>query len=683
MSLSLSIGVTGLQAHQQMLDVAGNNLANINTTAFKAGRIVFSQLLSETIKNASQPTTTIGGTNPQQMGSGVGIAGITSNMTQGNIVNTGNPLDLAIEGQGYFVLTDGAQNLYTRAGAFGVDANSNLVDPSTGYLVQRIGSEGEADGFQAVGDSRIRVPYDAALPASATSQMIVRGNLSADAIMAEPQVQKLRSNITYTVGSLLAGGTTQLGDLDQYTGTLTAGVITFSGYKPDGTSFAAADPAVDLTMNIDGATTINDILTWLNTDEGTAAVDEVQTITTTDEPDGGTYTLTFMGETTAAIAADADDTAIEDALELLSTIGDGNVSVAGGPIGAANPIVITFAGDLAGQDVSMITIDASSLTTGGGASATPTVAETTTGRAVQGVLGGDATATLTNGQIVITDTALGYSKSDLRMSYSGDGTLTMPGYFEYLALGGDEVQNVNITIYDSQGGAHVLSGAFVRTETDNTWDMVLNSVTGNISEITMANRRIDGIQFNAIDGSYAGLDAGIGDTANFIITFVHDTLNPQSIAVDLGTVGKFDGLTQFATGVAGTSNAVVREQDGYGSGTLSSVSINNEGLVIGLFSNGVKKNIATIQIALFQNAAGLKSEGSGYYTSSANSGDAVATKGVSGGAGAIRGGTLEASNVNEANEFIAMIKAQNGYQANARTIKVANDMLQELTNIIR
>ena len=673
MSLSLSIGVTGLQAHQQMLDVAGNNLANINTTAFKAGRIVFSQLLSETIKNASQPTTTIGGTNPQQMGSGVGIAGITSNMTQGNIVNTGNPLDLAIEGQGYFVLTDGAQNLYTRAGAFGVDANSNLVDPSTGYLVQRIGSEGEADGFQAVGDSRIRVPYDAALPASATSEMIVRGNLSADAIMAEPQVQKLRSNITYTVGSLLAGGTTQLGDLDQYTGTLTAGVITFSGYKPDGTSFADADPAVDLTMNIDGATTINDILTWLNTDEGTAAVDEVQTLSSTAT--GGTFTLSFGGETT--IALDFGDSAadIQAALEDLSTIGAGNVSCAGGDLPA--DVTITFEGDLAGQDVAMITIN-SSLTGG-----TASIAETTTGRAVQGVLGGDATATLTNGQIVIADTAEGYSKSDLRMSYSGDGTLTMPGYFEYLALGGDEVQNVNITIYDSQGGAHVLSGAFVRTETDNTWDMVLNSVTGNISEITMANRRIDGIQFNAIDGSYAGLDAGIGDTANFIITFVHDTLNPQSIAVDLGTVGKFDGLTQFATGVAGTSNAVVREQDGYGSGTLSSVSINNEGLVIGLFSNGVKKNIATIQIALFQNAAGLKSEGSGYYTSSANSGDAVATKGVSGGAGAIRGGALEASNVNEANEFIAMIKAQNGYQANARTIKVANDMLQELTNIIR
>ena len=100
MSYALSSGVTGLQAHQQMLDVAGNNLANVNTTAFKASRIGFAELLSQTLAQASQPTDRVGGTNPQQMGSGVGVASITPNMTQGSIVNTGNPLDVAIEGAG-------------------------------------------------------------------------------------------------------------------------------------------------------------------------------------------------------------------------------------------------------------------------------------------------------------------------------------------------------------------------------------------------------------------------------------------------------------------------------------------------------------------------------------------------------------------------------------------------------
>jgi len=178
MSFALSAGVSGLQAHQKMLDVSGNNLANVNTTAFKASTITFSELLSETIKKASQPTTSgVGGTNPQQMGSGVGVSSISPNMTQGNIVSTGNALDMALEGEGYFVLSDSGQYVYTRAGEFAVDADGNLVDPSTGYHVQRIGSEGELEGFQVPGDSNIHIPYDVAMPAKATTEIVVSGNL--------------------------------------------------------------------------------------------------------------------------------------------------------------------------------------------------------------------------------------------------------------------------------------------------------------------------------------------------------------------------------------------------------------------------------------------------------------------------------------------------------------------------
>ena len=144
-------------------------------------------------------------------------------------------------------------------------------------------------------------------------------------------------------------------------------------------------------------------------------------------------------------------------------------------------------------------------------------------------------------------------------------------------------------------------------------------------------------------------------------------------------MGKLDGLTQFA----GTSTAVAREQDGYGSGRLSSVSINNEGIVVGAFSNGIKKNIATLQIALFQNASGLESMGNGYFVPSGNSGEPVATQAMSGGAGAIHGGALEKSNADVATEFVNLIQAQNGYQANARTIRVATDILSELSNLIK
>jgi flagellar hook protein FlgE len=255
----------------------------------------------------------------------------------------------------------------------------------------------------------------------------------------------------------------------------------------------------------------------------------------------------------------------------------------------------------------------------------------------------------------------------------------MPSYFEVSAVGGEEVKNINITVYDSQGGKHVLSGAFVRTDTPNTWDMILTSITGNVQEITLDNRRIRGIEFDATSGSYAGLNPGIGDTAEFVVTFAHDTANPQTIGMNVGTPGQLDGLTQFA----GNSTAVAREQDGYEAGSLSTVSVNNEGILIGAFSNGIKKNIATIQVALFQNATALEREGGGYFNASANSGEAVATQALTGGAGSIHGGALEKSNADVATEFVNMIQAQNGFQANARTIRVANEILRELTSLIR
>jgi flagellar hook protein FlgE len=422
-------------------------------------------------------------------------------------------------------------------------------------------------------------------------------------------------------------------------------------------------------MDVTAATTLNDVLTWLNTDEGTAAVDEQQTISSTAT--GGTFTLSYGGQTTAALNWNDSAANIQAALEALSTIGAGNVSCAGGPLPAN--VTVDFQGTLAGQDVSMLTVD-NTLMTGGIAS----VAETTQGRAVQGILSNTATASLVNGQLRITDAASGYSRTDLAISYSGDGTLTTPGYFELLTVGGEEVKDVNIMIYDSQGGQHVFSGAFVRTNTANTWDMVLTSVSGNINQITIPNRRIENITFDTTTGYYTGV-TGSSNPLEFVISFAHDPTNPQTVALDFGTVGQLNGLTQFA----GNSTAVAKDQDGYEAGQLSSVSVDNTGVVIGAFSNGIKKDIGTIQIALFQNPTGLESIGNSYYTDSANSGVPVATQALTGGAGTVKGGSLEKSNSDVATQFVSMIQAQNGYQANARTIRVANDILRELSNLIR
>jgi len=784
MSFALSAGVTGLQAHQKMLDVAGNNLANVSTTAFKATRITFSELLSETIKKASQPTSTIGGTNPQQMGSGVGISGISPNMAQGNLVNTGNPLDLAVEGEGYFVVSDGSQDVYTRAGAFAVDADSNLVDPSNGYLVQRIGSVGVSQGFQTAGNSNIHVPYDVAMKANATTEIKVVGNLSADATFPVTQTNVLKSNVAYSTNNgTTATVNTKIADLDQYsftTGSLSSAVITFSGYKPDGTDLGAL-PETDLTMDVDATTTLDDVLTFLNTDDGmsnetqtislplatggsftvdfgstgtpetiawdataadvkaaleslssisagdvnvtfdgtsglptdsivieftgnlagtdvddlvtnstnlqgdtadvtetkkgTKAINEEQTVTITGSPTGGTFTLTYGIETTGTMGYSASAVQIEAALEALTAIDDVSVTLSGTTGLPADSFVVEFKGNLAGTDASLLTIDTTDLQ--GGTNPSGSVVETIKGRGLQGILGSDSTASLVHGKLTITDNTAGFSKSDLGVSWSGDGTLTMPAYFEIATVGGEEIKSINITVYDTQGGKHVLSGAFVRTSAANTWDMVMTSITGDIYAIDMDERRIEDIGFASSDGSFSGLSGS--DTATFTVTFGHDTVNPQTMTVNMGTTGQLDGLTQFA----GNSTAVAREQDGYEAGSLASVSVDSAGTLIGVFSNGIKKNIATLMIALFQNPAALESQGGGYFNFSANSGEAIATQALSGGAGAIHGGALEKSNADVATEFVNMIQAQNGFQANARTIKVANEILRELTSLVR
>jgi len=469
---------------------------------------------------------------------------------------------VAIEGAGYFVVSDGQQSLYTRAGTFGVDEAGYLVDPSTGYRVQRLGLVGEADGFQIPGSSNVRVPYDVALAARQTTEIVVSGNLSADAT-GTTTAQLLMASSKFTVGDADATATTQIDQLDQFSGGSGAGgelgaaqtgTISFEGYDPDGTAFSGA--ALDFTVGAD--TTLDDLITHLNTN----------------------------------------------------------------------------------------------------------------------VLSG-ATASLANGYIRITDNATGYSRSDITMSYSGDGALDLPGYFELKTVGGDEVKGVNIAMYDSQGGKHVMSAAFVRTDTVNTWDMILTSMTGNIASIDLDSRRIEGITFDSQTGAFNGVPDGTN--MEFTVTFAHDVDHSQTIQLKLGTVGSFDGLTQFA----GNSTAVAREQDGYEAGSLSAVSIDNEGVLIGSFSNGIKKDLATMAVALFKNAAGLEGAGDGYYVPSANSGAPVITQANTAGAGSIHGGALEKSNADVATEFVTLIQAQNGFQANARTITVANQILQELTNLIR
>jgi flagellar hook protein FlgE len=129
-------GVSGVRGHQTYLDVVGNNIANVNTVGFKKSTVLFQDLLYQTSRGASAPQDQLGGINPMQVGLGTRIGAIETIHSQGNLDYTGNRNDMAIQGDGYYVLSNQGKQIYSRAGAFTLDGSGNLVQAGTGFMLQ-------------------------------------------------------------------------------------------------------------------------------------------------------------------------------------------------------------------------------------------------------------------------------------------------------------------------------------------------------------------------------------------------------------------------------------------------------------------------------------------------------------------------------------------------------------------
>jgi flagellar hook protein FlgE len=406
-----------------MLDVVGNNLANVNTTAFKSQRLRFADQMWDRIRSASGPSGGLGGTNPQQIGLGVRISAIDTDHQSGVLELTGNDLDLAIQDDGFFVLSDGIRNFYSRAGAFALDEDGYVVDTGTGYHVQRTGDVGEGDatqGFppiQVADNSNIKIPYGTQIPGNVTDLVTLIGNLDA-----------------------------------------------------------------------------------------LAAV-------------GGTAT-----------------TAIE--------------------------------------------------------------------------------------------------------------------------------------IFDSLGTSHLVTFTFQKTA-QNTWNMTASI---DPTRATMTDGTVTGLIFNS-DGSFNSVTAD----NTISLTGFADGANPMTIGFNFGTAGRYSGLTQFG----GFTSVAASDQNGTAPGSLVNIDVERDGTITGLFSNGKRAPLAQIAMAVFANKQGLNGEGNNYYSVSPNSGVALIGAPRTGGRGAVLNGTLEASNVDVGLEFTRLITAERGFQVNARTIRVADEVLQETVNLIR
>lgn len=176
MMRSLFSGVSGLRNHQVRLDVIGNNVANVNTVAFKASRVTFKEGFAQLLQGASRPPGDHGGINPIQVGLGMQVGSIDQVFSQGNIETTGQGTDLAIQGEAFFVVAKGKEHFYTRSGNFQLDADGRLVSPLNGFVVQ---GRTAMNGVLQEGITDIRLPFGQKTAARPTGEVTLAGNLDA------------------------------------------------------------------------------------------------------------------------------------------------------------------------------------------------------------------------------------------------------------------------------------------------------------------------------------------------------------------------------------------------------------------------------------------------------------------------------------------------------------------------
>jgi flagellar hook protein FlgE len=260
---SLFSGISGLRSHQTMMDVVANNIANVNTTGFKSSNVIFEDTLSQIIRSSGAPGAGVGGTNPAQIGLGVQVGTIQTNFLQGSAQTTNKPTDLLIQGDGFFVLKDGNEQVYTRAGAFTFDTDGYLVNSQGSYIQGFPAVGGVVDPYGTPGD--IRLQAGSTIASSPTTDVAIGGNISADntnPITLSPTAYDIRGAGHPLTTVLTYNGTDgyDVAITDTTDGSTGTGAVTFlpsgSPNVPATASIALADGSV-VTMDLSGLTNYN------------------------------------------------------------------------------------------------------------------------------------------------------------------------------------------------------------------------------------------------------------------------------------------------------------------------------------------------------------------------------------------------------------------------------------------
>ncbi len=694
---SLYSGVSGLNANLVEIDVIGNNIANSNTIGFKVGRVTFNEMLTQNMRAASRPVSGgLGGTNPQQVGLGTQVGSIDTNFNQGNFRTTGIKTDLALQGPGFFVLSDGLAKHYTRAGVFGLDSNNILVNPTTGLRVQ--GLMADENGVVGTGSfTDIFIDPSQVVPASASTEVQLMGNLDADSDAIETI---LESNSFLTVAEesdlLVSLAGQSEGFFDLHEGDLISVSAMIDGQMVSPAPFLVGGQSPS------GGATYGDLRDWLMN----AFSGEGYSLDFQIGSDGDLQVWNHSGfDVTNLSLAVGGKANFNVNFQFPSSIENAPtetwVSTANGEIGeirapAAGADLFEDLYNENGQHLGLDLTDGTAIidirgTRGGEAitSQTMTITQGATTLAEfltqlqaafrisshpveinelgEIVMRGEVGTTNAIGDVSITEVLdAGSSNSIIETSFQ---------FLQTQQARDEQTFAVATTAYDSLGGAHTISFTFQKVSGLNEWiwqaemdggEEIMLGGTGRIR--FTENGTISNFTFDDGSSTLTFRPQGQDEEGAELVT----------LAIDYGNVGALNGLTQFEG--PGTLQSIT---NGYTTGQLVDFEIDQSGMIVGQFSNDSVRNLARIGMAMFSNPAGLNREENNTYNRSGNSGQAMETFAGEAHGTTIIPGTLENSNVDLAEQFTRLVIAQRAFQANARVITTGDQIMQEMVSLVR
>jgi flagellar hook protein FlgE len=670
---SFSTSLSGVEAASQDLAVISNNLANLDTTAYKGQEANFQDFFYQMLG-------TDGAGDPTQIGAGSIIGSVISVFTQGTINSTGVPTDMAIQGSGFFLEQNGTTTLYTRAGDFSQNASGYLMTSDGGYVLGYPALNGVISSSQTL--APLQISGGQISQPNATTNVELTMNLDA-------------SGTTWgaAMGTLSATGNATAGD------TVTIGGTTYTFVSSLSTSPTVPDQVL-ISSAASGAeaATLANLAAAINGGAGAGTTYSTGTVangavTATANGSAGTVSLTATNAGTAG-----NNIATTVSLGGSSTFGAsfGAATLTGGVDGASFSEPVVVYDSLGTSHTLTFNFNKTSAAT----AATGTL--TATGNATAGdtvTIGGTkytfvSTLTTTPNEVLISSAASGAEAATLAnlaaainggagagTTYStgtgANASVTATSGATTLSLTAKNAGSAGNTIATtvSLGGSSTFGASFGTSVTtltggaNNAWTY---QITIPAADVTGASAPV---VLNSGTLQFDGNGNLISPTANVTginATDLADGAKPMSVTWQLlnPTTGAAD-----VSQVAGTSNVSSTQQDGYASGALQSFTINSDGTIQGVFSNGQTLTLGQLALATFQNTQGLQLNGSNTFLATPSAGIPSVGAPNTGGRGTIVGQALESSNVDMTTELADLIVAERNYQSNARAISTADQMV--------